>query len=315
VAGGPDISVSVVVPSYRRPDSLGECLAALARQDERPAEVIVVTRAEDRDTRALVARAGEDGGLAVREAVVALPGQVAALDAGLRAASGEVVAFTDDDAAPRPCWIAGLKRWFEDEDVVGAGGRDVIPDHEPDRDCLPVGRVRWTGKVVGNHHLGTGPPQEVDVLKGVNMAFRRRRLLEHGFDARLRGDGAQVHNDLKICLSLKRGGGRLVYDPAVAVDHRPAVRPAGDRRSNPVSRHQLAAAHNETLALLEYLPLSRRLVFLVWAVAVGRRSSPGIVHAAWTVVRERDANAPSKLAATLRGRWSGWRTYRRAPRR
>jgi cellulose synthase/poly-beta-1,6-N-acetylglucosamine synthase-like glycosyltransferase len=305
-------AISVVVPSYRRPESLEACLRALASQDERPFEVIVVTRAEDEETRALVARRRRDGEASVREEVVAVAGQVAALAVGLGAARGDVVAFTDDDAAPRADWIARLKRWFEDDDVVGVGGRDVIPDHEPNRENLTVGRVGWAGKVVGNHHLGTGPARDVDILKGANMAFRRQHLLRHGFDERLRGDGAQVHNDLKVCLSLRRAGGRLVYDPAVIVDHRPALRPSGDMRSDPEIQHRVDAVHNETLALLEYLPTHRRPVFIAWGVLIGRGSAPGVVHTAWSALRRRGGSLRGQLLPTLRGRWSGWRTYRRA---
>lgn len=33
--------------------------------------------------------------------------------------------------------------------------------------------VQWFGRVIGNHHLGTGGVREVDILKGVNMSFRQ----------------------------------------------------------------------------------------------------------------------------------------------
>jgi GT2 family glycosyltransferase len=311
VAVGMRIAISVVVPSYRRPESLAVCLRALARQDEAPREVIVVTRDEDTPTRSLIANLVADE-LNLKEEVVSVPGQVVALAAGLGAASGDAVAFTDDDAAPRPDWIARLSSWFEGDDVVGVGGRDVIPAHEPPRQSLTVGKVRWTGKVIGNHHLGTGPARDVDVLKGANMAFRREYLLRHGFDARLRGEGAQVHNDLKACLALRREGGRLIYDPAVKVDHRPASRPSGDLRSDPEMRHRIDAVHNETLALLEYLPPHRRPVFIAWGVLIGRGSAPGAVHTAWSALRRRRGGSLKRtLLPTLRGRWSGWRTYRR----
>lgn len=301
--------VSVLVPSYQRPRSLEACLAALAEQRRRPCEVIVVTRADDEATRSLIAADREDG-LEVREEVVAIPGQVGALIAGVEAAAGDVVAITDDDAAPRGDWIERLHAWFEQPTVVAAGGRDAIPRHDPGRGGLTVGRVRWFGKVVGNHHLGTGAARDVDTLKGVNMAFRREALARHGFDRRLLGSGAQVHNDLKLCLDLRRSGARIVYDPETVVDHFPAPRPEGDSRSRPIARHQIDAVHNETLALLEFLSPGRRVAFALWAVAIGRSSAPGIAHTGWTLARRREADAPARFAATMRGRWAGWRTYR-----
>jgi glycosyltransferase involved in cell wall biosynthesis len=301
----------VVVPSYRRPASLAVCLEALARQEESPDEVIVVTRSDDKETRALVSNSA-GARFDLREAVVEVPGQIAALSSGSALATGDVVAFTDDDAAPRPDWVRRLKCAFDERDVVGVGGRDAILKVEPRDARTTVGRVRWSGKVIGNHHLGSGRAREVDVLKGANMAFRRCDLREHGFDERLRGAGAQVHNDLMLSLALRKAGGRLVYDPSVVVDHYPAIRPAGDLRSDPIARHQTDAVHNETLALLEYLPPGRRTVFMVWAFAIGRGASPGVAHTVWTSFKTRDPRAWRRLAPSLKGRWAGWRTFRRA---
>jgi hypothetical protein len=45
--------------------------------------------------------------------------------------------------------------------------------------------------LIGNHHLGVGEPREVDVLKGVNMSYRRTAIADIHFDERMRGTGAQ----------------------------------------------------------------------------------------------------------------------------
>lgn len=302
--------ISVLVPSYGRPESLATCLSALAGQDRAPDEVLVVTRREDAGTRALVRRLREEGPLPLREEVVDVPGQVMALDAASRGATGDVVAITDDDAAPRSDWLERLQRWFADPQVIGVGGRDAVVGLDGQPGEPVVGRVKWWGKVVGNHHLGIGEPRDVDVLKGVNMAFRRKNLLAHGFDVRLKGRGAQVHNDLKLSLALRREGHRLMYDPAMVVDHMPAERPEGDDRLKVDPSRQADAVHNETLALLEYLPPARRAVFVVWALTIGRSPGPGLIHAAWTSVRRPGTGSWLRLRATLRGRREGWRTYR-----
>jgi len=301
-----------VVPSFGRPDSLRTCLDALAVQSRAAEEVVVVTRVGDEPTRALVSAGHAGLGEALHEEAVEVPGQVMALIAGSRAAAGDLVAITDDDAAPRADWLERLEAWFEDDAVLGVGGRDVICGGTEAPNAIEVGRVRWNGKVIGNHHLGCGLPREVDVLKGANMAFRREAVLDPGFDLRLRGEGAQVHNDLKLCLTLRRGGSRLIYDPAVLVDHFPAVRPAGDHRGAFEARQQLDATHNETLALLEFLSGPRRVAFVVWALAIGKRPAPGAAHAGLAVLRgEGIGEAGRRLWATLRGRLAGWRTFRR----
>src|SRR5215207_6129707 len=120
------MEISVVVPSYRRPQALSACLAALERQSRAADEVVVVTRREDRATRELVAELTAQERLPLKEQVVEEAGQVQALDAGVRAARGDVLAITDDDAAPRPTWLGRLEHWFRDHSVAGAGGRDAV---------------------------------------------------------------------------------------------------------------------------------------------------------------------------------------------
>ncbi len=302
--------ISVVVPSYGRPDALEECMAALRAQSRAPDEVVIVTREDDEATRSLVASAREERRLELREEVVDAPGQITALNAGCLAATGDVVAVTDDDAAPREDWLRRLEERFQDPGVSGVGGRDVIAAASGDPRRDEVGRVRWNGKLIGNHHVGRGGVREVDVLKGVNMAFRKRALESNEFDPRLRGRGAQVHNDLRLCLSIRGSGGRLLYDPELIVDHNPAERPQGDLREVFSAEQHEDAVHNETLALLEYLPPYRRPVFAVWSVVFGRGSSPGIVHTvAMKVYRKRD-HSWRRLVATMRGRAAGWATFR-----
>lgn len=266
-------SCAVLVPSFRRPGDLRRCLKALAHQTRPPEQVIVVRRADDHQTRDTVAATGTE--LPVTEVLSERTGQVAALNAGLECVRSDVTAITDDDAAPRPEWLAGLMRHFSEPSVAGVGGRDLVVG-SVDGPRQLVGHVGWQGRIVGNHHRGTGLPRSVDVLKGANMAFRTEWLRRFGFDERLWGAGAQVHNDLMVSLRIRAAGGRLVYDPAVLVDHHPAARPAGDERMDRRFDLVREEVHNETLALMEFLPAGRRVVYVVWAVLRGTRRNPGV---------------------------------------
>ena len=62
------------------------------------------------------------------------------------------------------------------------------------------------------------------VLKGVNLSVRGELIRQIGFDRRLRGVATEHHSELGLCLRLLQMGYRIVYDPAIAVDHRPAPR-------------------------------------------------------------------------------------------
>ncbi len=197
-------AVSVVVPTHRRPEYLARCLEAIGNQSVRPRDVVVVRRPGDVDTEVALSqiRAQE-----IRDISVGEPGVLAALGAGVRAASGDIVAFVDDDAVPHRDWLERLLSHFEDGKVGGVGGRDIVEDDAHSRLPLTtdVGRIGRWGKMRGSHHLGTGPPRDVMVLKGANMAFRREAIaLPDG----LRGEGAQVHFEVAMCLwALQRVGG------------------------------------------------------------------------------------------------------------
>jgi GT2 family glycosyltransferase len=305
--------VSVVVPSYRRPESLTRCLAALAAQSHVPDEIVVGVRAGDDDT-VRVADAARAGGLSVRVATATTAGVVASMQAALDAAHGDIIALTDDDTRPFPTWISGLLAHFAAPDVGGVGGRDWQP-HERWNEPR-VGIVQWFGRVIGNHHLGVGPARPVDVLKGANCAFRAPLLRAVGFDPRLRGDGAQMYWELGVCLPLRRAGWRLIYDPAVAVDHDVAPRHGGDHLHRGVftAAPLTDAVHNETVELLEGRGMVSRIIYLTWALVVGTREGPGLVQFARRSLHA-DPTAWRRWRAALAGRLAGAATARRSPRR
>lgn len=272
--------VNVLVPSYRRPDDLRRCLEALCSQQLRPAQVIVVARDVDESTHR-VAQAFADR-LPLEIVKVSEPGQVHALNAGLLRIGGGIVAITDDDAAPHHDWLARIVAHFEaDSRIGGVGGRDWV--HTPDGAVVngkkaKVGRVQWFGRIVGNHHIGTGPAREVDILKGANMSFRLATIKGLRFDTSLHGQGAQVNNDMCFSLAVKRRGWKLMYDPAVAVDHYPAQREDIDQRGvfHPEATENVA--FNLMWATQTHLTGWRRFATRQWQNWIGTPGEPGFLR-------------------------------------
>ncbi|MEM8872779.1 MAG: glycosyltransferase family 2 protein [Planctomycetota bacterium] len=297
-------TIDVVIPSYGRADSLKRCLDALARQSRMPETIFIVVRPDDTATVEAVAASAESG-LPVETVPVDKPGLVYALQTGLSAARSDVIAFTDDDAAPHADWVRNILRHFEDEAVGGVGGRDCVFENGSllDGRADVVGRITAYGKLIGGHHLGSGDARDADILKGVNMSFRRDAIVPVGFDMRLRGRGAQVGNEVGLCLRMRRNGWRLIYDPAVLVDHFPATRVEGDDRVRFEANDLANAAHNEALGILEHFSFPRRVLFLVWATLIGTRRFYGIAQALRFVPSEGRL-AVSKAVASIRGRWS-----------
>ncbi|MBW4603828.1 MAG: glycosyltransferase family 2 protein [Calothrix sp. FI2-JRJ7] len=302
--------LTVIVPTYRRPQDLSQCLEALQEQTRIADEVMVVVRDIDTDTWEFI-KTFDQKSLPLTICKVSVPGQVAALNAALDQASGDIIAITDDDAMPHRDWLARIENYFlNDSCIGGVGGRDWI--YEGDKLVSGakqiVGKVQWFGRMIGEHHVGIGEAREVDILKGANMSYRRSALKNVRFDTRLRGTGAQVHNDLAFSLSVQKAGWKLIYDPKVAVNHYPAQRFDEDKRGifNEVAVINLA--HNETLILLEYLQPIKRLIYILWAVLVGTRDAYGIVQVV-RFFKSENTLALKKFVASLKGRWQGWQTW------
>lgn len=305
--------VSVVVPTYMRPQSLARCLDALERQVRPADEILAVVRVEDAPSQEVVrARA-----LPVRLVLVERPGVVAAMNAGIDASDGDVVALTDDDAAPHEDWLARMLAVYGGDAhsrVAAVGGRDWVYTKQGrliDDSAHTVGKVSWYGRITGNHHLGVGPSRDVQVLKGVNLSVRGEMLREVRIDERLRGVGTEHHWEVALCLALAARGFRIVYDPAIAVDHHLQERVADSRRFDTSELRD--STFNETLALLEYLPAWQRASYVAWAFAVGRRSTPGVAQMLRSLPA-RGGSGWSQFRGAQAGLIGGMRAYRRSLR-
>ena len=275
--------ITVLVPTYRRPKDLRRCLEALQKQTRLADEVLVVARDTDAETWAFL-EAFNPNSLPLHTLMVSVPGVVAAMNAGILKVQGDIVAITDDDAASHTDWLARIEEHFLSDDCVGGvGGRDWVYHGTRlyDDTRRVVGRVQWFGRLIGNHHLGVGEPREVDILKGVNCAYRCEPLKKIGFDTRLLGSGAQVHWEVSLGLAMKRAGFKLIYDPAVAVDHYEGQRWDEDRVGyfNCTTLAAFNSSYNETVVLLDYLHIGQQVVYIAWSFLIGSSQSPGVLQA------------------------------------
>jgi glycosyltransferase involved in cell wall biosynthesis len=283
-------SFTVLIPTYRRPQELRQCLDAILGQTRPPEQVIVIRRDTDEDTVRVLSFEN-----AVEEVVVSQGGTVAALCAGLSHASGNVVAVTDDDAVPRHDWLERLAAVFDEESVGAVGGRDVVHrgGEIADGRALVVGRMTWYGRLIGNHHLGAGGAREVDFLKGCNYAFRKEQFK---IPTGLLGSGAQPCHDMASCLEVRRSGGRIVYDPTIVVDHYPGLRHDDGGRSAPTRRARLNGTFNEAFSVFS-LARERRLPYLIYHILIGDTASPGVARNLLGRIR-REKGITGRLVST-----------------
>ena len=299
-------SFSVLVPTYRRPDDLRKCLLAIKGQSVPAMEVIVVRRDTDLDTKLVITQYQDL--LPIIEVVVSEPGVVHAMNKGIAVANAEFVAITDDDAEPAPDWLLRLERHFEAlEEVAGVGGRDIVTIENNGIVFKPqekVGLITKTGRIIGGHHCGVGEKRSVDVLKGVNCAYRRTILQSIGFDSRLLGNGAQTHWEISLCRSVIAAGYKLIYDPSIIVIHNIGVRHDEDKRTNFNPQAFYNNAHNELLALGTKQPRLRMIKYFVFASFVGHKTSPGLLYSIARLVIKREFNSIQKFALASKARWT-----------
>ena len=308
------LTFSVVLPTYRRPDLIGDALDALGSLDPAADEILVVVRDDDEETHAHLR--SRPAGPPLRIVPPERPGLGAAYAAGFAAARHEVVAFTDDDARVRPDHLARLAVHYRSDPAVGAvGGRDdlVNLDLTPPSRSVPVGRVLPTGRMVGNHHCGSGPPRDVDFLKGVTLSVRRSAVSDRPFEDRLIGPAVPPAVEISCPLAVRAAGGRVVYDPNIVVTHLTAPRPDVQRLEWDAV---LARQHsfNHALVFGQYLPPGRYRRWLAWSVLVGSGPGPGL---AWTVragLTGRRAGALTRLRASMGGLRAGHRAAGLEPR-
>jgi glycosyltransferase involved in cell wall biosynthesis len=134
------MNISVVIPTYRRPELLARCLDALMHQTLPPEqfEIVVVSDGPDYETSVLyqaVAKTHRTRALKFLS-THSRRGPAAARNVGWKNSRGQLIAFTDDDCIPDPGWLAALWNAFimTGTPVVAFTGRTIVPTSSPPTD-------------------------------------------------------------------------------------------------------------------------------------------------------------------------------------
>jgi cellulose synthase/poly-beta-1,6-N-acetylglucosamine synthase-like glycosyltransferase len=201
---------------------LERCLAAVARQTRAPDEVRVVDNTSgDPRVRAIADRFGATYQVEPR------PGLSRARNAGARAATADIVCYTDDDAVPEPTWIEHLVEEFADPRVAAVGGAVEALRVETDAEktmaaleasaALKRERRRATKADPGWFAMANFGA----LADGGNLALRREVFDRWpGFDERL-GRGAPLGGgeDHYVLFELIELGFTVAYTPRAVVRH------------------------------------------------------------------------------------------------
>ena len=202
--------ISVVVCSYNGAATIEETLKGLAEVDYPNFEVIVVNDGSTDATAEIAARHD------VRLISTSNMGLSHARNVGMDAATGEIIAYTDDDAYPDPDWLKFLALAYMGSDHAAIGGPNIPPPEDNEiAQCVanaPGGPIH----VLLEDELAEHIP-------GCNMSFRADKLRAiGGFDPQFWVAG----DDVDACWRIQDAGGTLGFCAAAMVWHhrRPSIR-------------------------------------------------------------------------------------------
>ncbi|WP_244332017.1 glycosyltransferase family 2 protein [Gordonia polyisoprenivorans] len=276
--------VSVVIPTIGR-DLLAGTVKAVLAQHHSPLEVIVVdNRPASGRTRQILDDFDDPRLRVVDES---FPGISAARNAGIAAAAGRIIAFTDDDAQPRPDWVSTivetfvrdstgtigavtgrvmgveslteLQQMFEDARVFDKGEDLTVWALRPHPTHVAAG-------VAGEHNFFF-PYTAGQLGSGNNLALAAEILPHTGvFDERLgTGTPSRGGEDLDLMRSVILAGWAIAYRPDAVVTHY--------HRDNMAELRTQSYGYGTGMsASLTKLALSRHGLALAWRIPAGLRA-------------------------------------------
>lgn len=274
----PAPAISVVVPTFERPERVSRLVRALlsTQQPSGGFEVVVVDDGSRDDTAAVLARLREHDGRVRTERNPTNRGAGAARNRGWRAARAPLIAFIDDDCVPRPGWLTGLLAGFE-------AGADMVQGRvEPDP----------------GPYAQRGPFFETARVEGIkrwfetcNIGYRRELLASlDGFDEAF--TGASLGEDMDLGWRALDAGAVLVFraDAVVVHDVRDDVvgwlRARWRRRTMPyLAKKHPRIREGQPLGVFgapEHLRACLAAVGVGVALAGGRRPAPLLTAAGLT---------------------------------
>lgn len=202
---------SVIVCTRNGRDRIGGCLKAIEKMSGGGFETIVVDDGSMDGTADFV----EAKFSKVKLLRLEPGGLSAARNAGAAAATGEVLAFTDDDCEPDIEWLARLRRVYATDHYAAVGGPNLPPDPRTWREA-----VVCAAPGAPSHVMLTD--EDAEHLPGCNLTVTKAAFdAIGGFDPVFRTAG----DDVDFCWRLRDAGFRLGFAPGAFVWHwrRPSI--------------------------------------------------------------------------------------------
>ncbi len=208
------LTVSIIIPVKNGAGTLPACFAALTGLTPAPTEIIFVDNASTDDTSRLLTEFQRNCRTAtIRVLHQPRPGAAAARNAGIRTATGDLIAFTDADCAPHSDWLLHLTDPFADTEVGAVAGSITGTFN---RSLYELFSSLYTLQSPRDSHVHRAWTPWSGGFPTANLAVRRALLDRlQGFDENVTIYG----EDYDLCARLYQQGVSIVYQPAACVTH------------------------------------------------------------------------------------------------
>jgi len=220
------MDITVILCTYNRCQILPNALSSVAASNLPESvgwEVLVVDNNSSDQTRDVVEEFCRRYPGRFRYLFEPQPGKSHALNAGIREARGDVLAFMDDDVTVDPTWLQNLTADLEDGEWAGAGGRVLLEGTFSSPRWLALDGPYSLGHTLFAHFdKGAYACELTEAPFGTNMAFRKEMFEKYGAFRTDMGPspGSEIrHEDAEFGHRLLTAGERLRYEPSAVVYH------------------------------------------------------------------------------------------------
>lgn len=242
------ITISIVIPTYKRKDSLVRLLKSLKTEVNDSTEVIIVEQIFNNEKE--YRKVTHENNINLKYFFLKEASTSKAKNYGVKRAKGKYILFLDDDVIAKKRLIRNHLKNFENKNICAVVGKCVTVGQKVEPERKNIGRISFLGKFTDG--FTSSIRQEVDTVIGCN-AFWRKDVLDkiNGFDERFTGNAMREESDLS--LRAKKLGFKIIYDPSVEIEHLRAET-GGNRKTEGRIKWYFDFFSNETYFFLKHRP-------------------------------------------------------------
>lgn len=204
--------VSVIIPTFKRKNSLVKLLKSIMPQLNSDCEIIIVEQGNN--NKNVYESELKKSSAEFTYIYETIPSTEHAKNIGAKKSEGDILLFLDDDVVVHDNLIVNHLKGYRDKKIGGVSGRVITPGEKIEEDRTDTGRIDWLIRF-SNGYSSTHK-QNVDTGIGCNMSWRRDIFeLLGGYDENFHG----LRDESDLALRVKYSGFKILFEPSATVTH------------------------------------------------------------------------------------------------